>query len=407
VGYTAIIGTGALSAAGAGLQRGYDAVVRGADCLHPVTRIDTGLKEKPLCGQISEQDDRLSSMHGFNSVALFGLHAARESLRSLHGDVDSLALIFASTVGGMTESERFYQALKKDPGILPRAAQELSCHEPTAIAGFLARQIGATAFHCLSTACSTGLHAIGIAHRFIQNGEYECCCACGADMLSLLTIRGFASLMLIDPKGCKPFDKRRVGISLGEGAGAVTLASDEFCHRQGITPLAYVAGWGASADSHHMTAPHPDGRGARLAVDEALKDAHIDSAAVDFIAAHGTATPDNDSAEIAAFAQIFTPVPPFCSMKRTLGHTLAASGTLESVYAIELLRNDFIPPTAGFEQIDPAIGIAPSKAQKKRLNTILKTSFGFGGNNGAIVFTKKKQNRSTPGRTRGNDEVKQ
>ena len=158
--------------------------------------------------------------------------------------------------------------------------------------------------------------------------------------------------------------------------------SDRFEHIYG-----YVSGWGASADCHHMTAPHPEGQGAGNAVKMALDEAGIGAPQIGMIAAHGTGTPDNDKAEIRAMQSIFGTVPPFCSMKRTLGHTLAASGILESVFAVLALREQAVPRTCGFEQIDEEIGAAPSTKSDKNIRHILKNSFGFGGNNGAMIFS--------------------
>jgi 3-oxoacyl-(acyl-carrier-protein) synthase len=228
-----------------------------------------------------------------------------------------------------------------------------------------------------------------MAKRLIERDIYDICLAIGSDALSILTVRGFASLMLIDYDGCKPFDRRRVGISLGEGAGALLLASPDAASKLGRVPVAYVAGWGASADCHHMTAPHPDGLGARQAVQNALDEAGIEPCRISFIAAHGTATPDNDNAEIKAMRSLFGTLPPFCSMKRTLGHTLAASGALEAVFSVKAMLHGVIPPTAGYEQQDDAINAAPSAKTHTDVKFVLKNSFGFGGNNAAVVFSGK------------------
>jgi 3-oxoacyl-(acyl-carrier-protein) synthase len=288
----------------------------------------------------------------------------------------------------MTRSESFYRGLKEDPASITRAAAELSHHEPTAVAGAIAQAVGAVGFHTLSTACSTGLHAIGLAKRLIESGAYDACLAIGSDALSQLTVRGFASLMLIDFSGCKPFDRRRVGICLGEGAGALLLAAPQAAAKIGLPPLAMVSGWGASADGYHMTAPHPQGEGARRAVTSALSDAGLSPDAISAIATHGTATPDNDVAEIAAMAAIFSKLPPFCSMKRSLGHTLAASGTLEAVFAIKALRAGIMPATGGHAEADEKIGHSPSVKHPLATRHILKNSFGFGGNNAAVIFSQ-------------------
>jgi 3-oxoacyl-[acyl-carrier-protein] synthase-1 len=376
---------GAVSAAGIGVSAGKAAVYEGRDCLSPLSVFESGLKAAPLSGQIFNLP---KEYHGPNKTADLACAAATEAL-SVIGDRKRLSLGFvvATTVGGMTRSELFYKAYKSDPSVVSTAGEELFCHEPTALSGFLSRKFKACGFHTLSTACSTGLHAIGMAKRLVENGTFDLCCAVGSDALSVLTIRGFASIMLLDPLGCRPFDKRRAGTSLGEGAGAMLVASEKAAAALGIDPIAFVSGWGASADCHHMTAPHPQGLGAQKAVRAAMAEAGIKASDIAMIVTHGTATPDNDLSEIAAMRHLFAAMPPFCSMKRTLGHTLAASGILEAVFALHAMRDGCVPPTGGFEQIDDAIGLSPSACKGIAIRHCLKNSFGFGGNNAAAIFS--------------------
>jgi 3-oxoacyl-(acyl-carrier-protein) synthase len=381
---TAIIGMGAISAAGRDVGSGFEALMAGKDSLSPLSLFESGLKTPPLCAQIASVPGLDTAP---NRTAALALCAAQEATTHLDFAGLTLGLVTATTVGGITRSERFYERLLKNGDSIADAARELSAHEPTALSGLLCSVTGATTFHTLSTACSTGLHAAGIAKRLVETGACDVCLAVGADALSILTLRGFSSLLLIDPTGCKPFDKRRAGISLGEGAGALCLASMRAVKNLGVKPLAYIAGWGASADCHHMTAPHPAGEGARRAMQAALEEAGVSPSQIDLVVTHGTATPDNDIAELTAVRSLFGAPPPFWSMKRTLGHTLAASGILEAVFSVCALRVGRIPPTAGFELPDDTIGAVPSPYMEKPLRHVLKNSFGFGGNNAAMVFS--------------------
>jgi 3-oxoacyl-(acyl-carrier-protein) synthase len=265
---------------------------------------------------------------------------------------------------------------------------QLSIHEPSVLSAKICEHINGTGFHTLSTACSTGLHALGVAKRFIEQGIYDACLAIGSDPLSLLTIRGFASLTLLDPHGCRPFDKERAGISLGEGAAAMLLVPKKLAAQCVRKPAVAVAGWGASADCFHMTAPHPEGDGARRAVQSALRESCLRNDSIHLIAAHGTGTPDNDKAEIAAMKSLFDPLPPFFSVKRTIGHTLAASGLLEAVCAVKTIETQQVPKTAGFSTIDDQIGVAPGGVISGEICNVLKNSFGFGGNNAAVLFSR-------------------
>jgi len=380
-----VIGIGAISSLGNNVRQGFNAILEAQDGISPLYLFDSGLKTPPLCAQVCTIP---VSDNAPNRTASLALCAARESLAHIEKRQSlSLAIVVATTVAGMTRSERFYKQLRQDPGHIENAGRELAFHEPTALSGFLCGALNAHGFYTLSTACSTGLHAIGMAKRLVETGAFDLCVAIGADTLSLLTIRGFSSLLLIDPSGCKPFDAQRAGISLGEGSGALCLASQKALRVTGVRPLAFVSGWGASADCYHMTAPHPGGAGAALAVRAALKEADCQPADIDLIATHGTATPDNDVAEINAMRTVFGKLPLFCSMKRSIGHTLAASGVLEAVFSVCALQQGIVPPTAGFAQPDEKINAAPAQVQRKELRHVLKNSFGFGGNNAAIILS--------------------
>ncbi|MBD3243657.1 MAG: hypothetical protein GF331_23910 [Chitinivibrionales bacterium] len=384
-----IIGMGAVCSAGHGVDTCWPFVVAGTDGLAPLSTLDTGLKEAPLCAQAPLDPNEALGEKLPNRTLGFSALAAAEAMQAAAGRNGlRLGVVAATTVAGMTRSERFFRTYLTDSSSATHAARELRYHEPTTVTNELARRYGATLTMTVSTACSTGLHAIGMAKRLIERGRCDLCLAVGADALSVLTIRGFASLTLLAPGGCKPFDKERAGISLGEGAGALLLASDSALQTLGTQPLACVRGWGASADCHHMTAPHPEGKGAAAAVTAALREASLEPSAIDLVAAHGTGTPDNDVAEVKALRAALGTLPPFCSMKRSLGHTLGASGALEAVFAARAITEGVVPRTGGFDTLDEAIGAAPSAGEKKRIRHVLKNAFGFGGNNAAMIFSE-------------------
>ena len=397
-----IIGVGAVSALGADASATFRAVADGRDGLRKLT-LPIGTPRRPVLA--ARVNDTAADRDSENRTLALALRAAEEALRPLpdRREIRTL-LVFATTVGGMTRSEEFYRKLIEDPSHIKQAPRELASHEPTALAGHLCRRFDLQGFLTVSTACSTGLHAVGLAKRLIERGLSDTVLAVGADALATLTVQGFAGLLLLDPNGCRPFDRDRAGISLGEGAGAVLLASPGVVHRRGLDPLALVDGWGATADCYHMTAPDPEGNGARRAVRAALAEAGLHASDIDLIAAHGTGTPDNDISETNAMRSVFGDRhPPVCSMKRTLGHTLAASGTIETVCAVEALRSNTIPRTGGLTTPDEAIGIeAEPKPVSRPLRHVLKNSFGFGGNNAALLLSKPAGNyaaRSSEGPT--------
>ncbi|NLD98992.1 MAG: beta-ketoacyl-[acyl-carrier-protein] synthase family protein [Fibrobacter sp.] len=381
-----VTGMGVICCCGYDVNSAFNAIVDGQDGVKPLHLFDSRLKNIPLCGQVEIIPEKYSGTYRTLSLALAATDEAIRYFPKNHNL--RLGVIVATTAGGLPQTERSYERLRNDPSIISSIVNEFSIHEPTAITAAICNYIGGTGLHTISTACSTSLHAVGIAKRFINRNRYDACLVVGVDALSLLTIRGFASLTLLDPTGCRPFDKNRAGISIGEGAAAMMIVSEKVASSFQLKKDARVSGWGASADCFHMTAPHPHGEGAKSAVEAALREASMNPQDISFIATHGTGTPDNDKAEICAMKSIFTTLPPFCSMKRTLGHTLAASGILESVFAIKALQQGVIPSTAGFNDADEQIGAVPSEKKRCTLNTVLKNSFGFGGNNASVIFSK-------------------
>ncbi len=385
-----LISYGAICSTGSDVPTAFAGIANGTDSLTPLAGMQTGLDKTVLCAQLtSEANEIIEHSPAPNRTGALALYAMEQALEEI-GDLGEFrtGLVFATTVAGMPRSEQWYKDVVENPTSISRNRDALAYHEPASLAGYCAAQFGIQGVHTLSTACSTGLHAIGLAKRFVQRDVYDICIAVGSDALSVLTVRGFAGLLLLDPHGCRPFDARRAGISLGEGAAAVVLASENVLSSL-PPPRAHVAGWGASADSHHMTAPHPQGSGANKAVRQALSEANLLPESIDLIAAHGTGTPDNDVAEIRAMRQVFDSLPPFYSNKRSVGHTLAASGILEAVFAVCALEGGEIPATGGFEQQDDSIGAAPSSGGKASVKHVLKNSFGFGGNNAALILSKQ------------------
>lgn len=324
---------------------------------------------------------------------------ADELLAKLLGKLDfdytkhSPALFVGTTVGGLDRSENEYISAKNTGEIIP---QKFIRHEAGKMTEFLAEKYKFDKHYTISTACSSGLHAIGLAKLAIEKGKCDFAVAIGTDALCGLTQNGFDSLMLIDKSGsAHPFDKNRAGIKLGEGAGGVVLVSPENKAIKDNCPSVtdfFVAGSGSSCDAYHATAPHPTGNGAISAINQAIKSAGITPADIDWICSHATGTLDNDSAEIKAYKAVFgeDKIPPFMSFKGKIGHTLAASGAIETAMAIEAMQKEIIPATAGFSVIDEEIGFSPNTKQTNcKAKFVLKVSFGFGGNNSAIVIERK------------------
>jgi 3-oxoacyl-(acyl-carrier-protein) synthase len=238
-------------------------------------------------------------------------------------------------------------------------------------------------------ACSSGTDAIGAASTWLKAGLCDVAIAGGADELSRVAMAGFWSLGVMSSEPCAPFDRDRTGLNLGEGAGILLLESAEHAHKRGKQSEFELAGFGAACDAHHLTAPHPQGRGLDAAIRTALAQANIAPDKIAFINAHGTATADNDRAEGNVIARIFGPKAAFLSTKGYTGHTLGAAGGLEAVFAVAGLRDKWIPASAGFQNQAEDIPIAPV-ARRTEINGeyALSTSLAFGGNNSAVLIRR-------------------
>jgi len=237
-------------------------------------------------------------------------------------------------------------------------------------------------------ACTSGADAIGLALYMIESGQCECVVCGGADALSLVPHTGFARLMIYDNEACRPFDRTRKGLNLGEGAAALTLESLQHARRRKAAILGYILGYGSAADAHHFTAPHPEGRGLDASIRLALDHAGLKAADMAFVNAHGTATPENDKVEGRLLARLL-PVTPVWASKGGTGHTLGAAGALEAVLAVQALNRGRIPPSLGFRTPDPETDVIPTQEVLKLESfCALSTSLGFGGANAALVLAK-------------------
>ena len=247
--------------------------------------------------------------------------------------------------------------------------------------GVLAQRLGADA--AVSCACTSGLSALALAARWLRSGRAEQVTVVGVDLLDGFILDGFAGLLALDEQACRPYDRTREGLSLGEGAGAIRL---------GLTPTDIeLAGWGESNDATHITAPDREGRGLARAGGLALERAEALPTDIDFIHGHGTGTTFNDAMEGQALGLLYDgATPPFAASKAQLGHTLGAGGLLETIIAIEALRRATAPPNVRLDETDlPATVTLPRVATPlPRARAVLKWAAGFGGINAALVFRK-------------------
>ncbi|HPA20812.1 MAG TPA: beta-ketoacyl-[acyl-carrier-protein] synthase family protein [Verrucomicrobiae bacterium] len=391
-----VTGTGIVCAAGDGVPAVWESIRANRSGLGPLTLFPSARYANHLVGQVrADVDARAGRVRGSRSDKLAWI-AAREALAAAgleNMDPARTGVLLGATVGGMAATEEVLAALLRDNR---RAFGPLRFHECAGAAVLCAKKIGARGpVATFSTACSAGAMAILAAAEFIEQGEADVMLVGAADSLARFTLNGFGSLLLLDPNGCRPFDARRAGISLGEGAAMLVLEAEETAMARGAKVLARLSGWGASCDAFHATAPQPEGLGAFAAMSRALERGDLGPGEIDFVSAHGTATPDNDAMEARALKKLFGDrVPPFGSVKRFFGHTLAASGAIKAVLAVQSLREQATPGTPGFEVADEKIGLQPVREFRPQpLGHVLSNSFGFGGNNVALVFSDSRRRR--------------
>ena len=227
--------------------------------------------------------------------------------------------------------------------------------------------------------------------ELIRAGKADIVAAGGSECLSDYHLNGFHSLMILDAEPCRPFDRTRAGLNLGEGAAFLILESEASAARRGATPVAELAGYANACDAFHQTASSPDGEGAFLAMQGALRRAGLQPGDVDYVNAHGTGTPNNDASESAALRRIFgEKMPPVSSTKGFTGHTTSASGSIEAAFCLLAMQHSFLPANAGWQEADPDC-IVPCTALGKPapVNVALCNAFGFGGNDSSFILKKR------------------
>jgi 3-oxoacyl-[acyl-carrier-protein] synthase II len=238
----------------------------------------------------------------------------------------------------------------------------------------------------IANACASGTNALGHAFECVRSGRYQRVLAGGYDALSELVFVGFDSLQASTPEKCRPFDRHRSGMVLGEGAGLLALENFAAAEARGAKIIGEIIGYGLSTDNHHLTQPNPDGSGARQAMERALESAQMSAGEIDYINAHGTATAFNDAAEGKAIADLFGPVP-LSSTKGMMGHSLGAAGAVEAVISLLALRHQFLPPNINFRESDNGLELKiVATSRSATLKTILSNSFGFGGTNASVIL---------------------
>jgi len=325
-----------------------------------------------------------------NRLAQLGLEqdgfaqAVRDAI-ARHGR-QRVGVFLGTSTSGILTSEIAYRHLDPATGLLPAGHDYQHTHNSYSVADFVRHyfDLAGPAF-VISTACSSGAKALGSAQRLIQAGLIDAAVVGGVDTLCLTTLYGFNSLQLVSDQPCRPFDANRNGISIGEAASFILL--------EGVaTPQTgdiLLTGVGESSDAHHMSSPHPDGLGARLAMEGALAQAGLQPQDIDYINLHGTATPSNDSAEGKGVEAVFGSQTPCSSTKGHTGHTLGAAGGVEAIISALALQHQFMPGGINTQELDPELHCNYLLANRSgAVRHVLSNSFGFGGSNCSLILSQ-------------------
>ena len=375
-----VTGLGCICAAGQSLPACLGTLFAGGPGPAPATRFASA---HPGTYPVFEVLDFESDPRRLRTSGLL-LHAAREALLDAGLAPEDLprartGVIIGTTVGCALNDEAFCRAYRAGghPGLEPM--ERILRSNP---AEALAQELGLSGpCQTVVNACSSGTDAIGLGASWIRAGLCDVVLAGGADELSRITFNGFISLKITSEEACRPFDRDRQGLNLGEGAALLVLEAPGTRRRA----RSFVLGYGSSCDAYHPTAPSPGGAGLRRALAEALKG--LAPAEVAFVNAHGTATPDNDRVEALVLADVLPGVP-FLSTKGRTGHTLGAAGALEAAFTVACLEAGRIPASAGFCTPDPALGGAEPVREATSVTggVALSSSLAFGGNNAVLAF---------------------
>lgn len=386
----AITAWGCLSSAGVGSEALVAALREGQSRLAPIRLFPLSFATVvgEACAPLPDIRLELSAYACRNArLALKALEEIRpkvEEALARYG-AERLGLVLGTSTSGIYDSEQAYVHFLAH-GVMPADFNFLRRHAVSATAQFLGLELGIRGpVYAVSTACSSSAKALGAGGRLIQTGVCDAVLVAGVDSLCRLTLYGFQSLGLIAPDPCRPMDHNRAGINIGEAAALLLLERSTAGNRS----CPHLLAVGESSDAHHMAAPDPDGRGAESAMRSALEIAGLPPEAVGYVNLHATATSLNDLAEAQAMARLFGDRVPCSGVKGLLGHTLGASGALETIVTIEALRAGWLPGTCGLQRPDPAFRIRLLKdPEAADAAFALCNAFGFGGSNASVLLAR-------------------
>ena len=399
-----ITGTGILSPIGNSTHEFYIGLKKGANGIAPITCFNTDDYSVHIAGEVKInledyfEKRELNRMDRFTAMALI---ASSEAVNQSNIDDDRLdknriGVVIGSGIGGINTFEEQHKKLLNNPRwvspfFIPSMISDIASGQVSIKYGFKGPN------YCVVSACATASHAIGDSFRMIQYGDADIIITGGSDAsITPMGVSGFANMKALtkndDPEtASRPFDANRDGFVMGEGTGIIILEELKHAQKRRAEILGEIAGYGATADAHHLTSPAPDGDGAVRAMNRAMEDANCKPGDIDYINAHGTSTPFNDKIETTAIKTAFgnhARKLSVSSTKSMTGHLLGAAGGIEAVASILSMRNNFLPPTIHYKTSDPEcdLNYVPNSAVEKDVNCTMSNTFGFGGHNAVLIF---------------------
>jgi len=392
-----ISGIGIISAIGNNIHETLDSLKQKKSGIGAIEHLDTIHREDLIAAEIKLTNKQLAELSGHTDSGLeprgtlLALIAAQEAfnmstLKMHRDDGFRTGVVSATTVGGMDKTEIDYYNCEKGHPYNHFVRTHECNHNTEKIADHLGARDYTTT---ISTACSSSANAILHGAMLIKHGVVDRVIAGGTDALSKFTLNGFHTLMILDRSPCRPFDENRKGLNLGEGAAYLVLESEIALGKRAA--LCELKGYANANDAYHQTASSPEGTGPYLAMKNAMDLAGLKADNIDYINAHGTGTENNDLVEGLAIEKIFGHnIPPISSTKPYTGHTLGAAGAVEAIISILALQHQLVFPNMNFKNSIEGLKIEPVKdvITDKNINHVLSNSFGFGGNDSSLIFSK-------------------
>ncbi len=402
-----VTGLGLVTPLGTGIEKNWEALMAGRSGIGPITRFDVSDFAARIAGEVRDFDPcdwiekkDVKKMDLFIQYAVGAAEQAMQqsALKIDESNADRVGVLVGVGIGGLLTIEENHllfldTRLKRiTPFFIPKLISNLA-------PGQIAIRYGARGINLATTsACASGSHAVGEAYRMIRDGYIDAAITGGAEAaLTSLGIGGFIAMRALSTRNdapeaaSRPFDAERDGFVMSEGAASLILEEREAALARGANIVAEIAGYAANGDAYHMTSPSPEGQGAARCMMLCLQDGELDLNQVDYINAHGTSTPQGDTAETQAIKHVFgerAAKIAVSSTKSMTGHTLGAAGAIESVYTVLAIQRGMVPPTINYEHPDPACDLdyVPNRPRSAKIRLALNNSFGFGGTNTTLAF---------------------